>query len=69
VSGAITLLKQMFLIRYIAHQNVESKPQKKKLLYGMLPQEGLGKTESLEPAKTAGPSYLFTTMTLFVKAA
>jgi hypothetical protein len=69
VSGAITLLKQMFLIRYIAHQNVESKLQKKRLLYGMLPQEGLGKTESLEPAKTAGLSYLFITTTLFAKAA
>jgi hypothetical protein len=69
VSGAITLLKQMFLIRYIARQYVESKLQKKKLLYGMLPQEGLGKTESLEPAKTAGLSYLFIMMTLFAKAA
>jgi hypothetical protein len=69
VSGAIILLKQMFLIRYIARQNVESKLQKKKLLYGMLPQEGLDKIESLEPAKTAGLDYLFITMTSFARAA
>jgi hypothetical protein len=69
VSGAIIRLKQTFLTRYIAHQNAESKPPKKRLLCDMQLQEEQGRTESLEPAKTVGPSYLSTTMILFVKAA
>jgi hypothetical protein len=58
-------LKQAFLIKYIALQNVEMLQLRKKLLKGISFLELVVEREKLENAKHAVKTYQFITMTQF----